>query len=454
MPNQKSLLAWPARHPARAGALGGWFQQGCGMLVALMLIPIATCFLTRDEAGIWFAFQGLVTMIGLLDLGFGFAISRQAAFTLGAGESTIAKGDFIHLAHGWQGVSQLFLLTRSLYRWLALAAAIAGLAAFEIFSRVGNLIPPETPGVRLCWYGMAGASVILILTAGQSAFVTGLGAVYQTRFLAGLYQLGAGAGAALAAWQGWGLPAMASSFALCALVQWLAVGCVRRRVAAPMRNIEPVNARPRSLAKLAKAALPVGGVIIFASLIYTIQPTVLGMLLGPDTVTPFYLAQKIALACNLLAMQAGLPQLPFFTRAWGAADFIASRNNMKKTLSRTLLLVILSTLGFYFLSPFVSSALLHHESYVGSATLLLMSVDLLLLGGTSIWGQYVLASGRNPFVISTVLTGLVSLGATVILVPRLGLTGLPVATIIAGLLFNYRKCLIEGSLLYKLLQKK
>ncbi len=81
-----------------------------------------------------------------------------------------------------------------------------------------------------------------------------------------------------------------------------------------------------------------------------------------------------------------------------------------------------------------------------------MSLDLIALGSTVIWAFYVLGSGKNPFVKSTIFTSLTSLIITVILVPRLGVAGLPISTLIAGVLFNYRMSIIEGRklLVYKL----
>lgn len=419
------------------------------MLVALLLIPVVTRYLSPQEAGIWFAFQGLVSMIGLLDLGFGFAISRQAAFTLGSTETTLAKNDFLHLDHGWTGVAQLFRLTRILYRWLAIAATGLGVALFEVFSRFGNLVPEVTPGVRMCWYAIAAASCLLILSAGHSAFLNGIGAVYQTRFLAGLYQLAAGAGAAFAAWAGWGLPAMGGSFAICAVGYRIIIGSVLKACTQPMRESAKIEPAQGSLGLLARAALPVGGVNVFASLIYTIQSPMLGFLLGPEKVAPFYLAQKIAMSCNMLAMQTALPQLPFFTRAFGNGKNALAFTNLQKTVLRTSIFVIIVGLGFYFFSPVAASILLHREKYIDDTTLFLMTLDLLFMGYSTIWGQYVLASGKNPFFVSTLLNGLWSLCATCYLVPILGLPGLPAATLIAGLAFNYRKCISEGLRLYK-----
>jgi hypothetical protein len=74
----------------------------------------------------------------------------------------------------------------------------------------------------------------------------------------------------------------------------------------------------------------------------------------------------------------------------------------------------------------------------------LMTIDLLFLGGSVVWGHYVLASGRNPFVLSTIFTGATSLCLTLSLAFPLGTMGLPLATLIAGLVFNYRRNLVEG----------
>lgn len=443
------LLVWPSTYPARAGAVAGWFQQGCGMLVALLLIPVVTRFMAPDQAGIWFAFQGLVSMISLLDLGFGFAISRQAAFTIGATEATVAKHDFIHLAHGWSGVAQLFLLTRTLYRWLAFMAALTAVFAFEVVTRVGNLVPPGTAGVRWCWYGMALASCILILTAGRSAFLNGLGAVYQTRFLAGIYQLAAGGGAAFAAWKGWGLPAMGISFAFCAVFYRFGVGIVSQSVTSSMREAPHIPPPEGSLKRLARAALPIGGVTIFGSLIYTIQAPLLGILLGPEKVAPFYLAQKIASSINVANMQTGLPYLPFFTRLLGQGQTKEAKNLMRNVTFRITAFALVGSVIFFFVSPLAASFLLKSGSYLDRSILGLIALDMFLLSSTVIWSQFVLAAGRNPFLIQTLATGITSLVASIVFVNEFGVFGLPLATITAGCMFNYRKYLFEGRALWK-----
>ena len=75
------------------------------MLVALLLVPISIQYLGPDRAGVWFAFQGLIAMLALLDMGFGFAGSRHAAFTLCVDYDTPPSQGFFLVPAGLDGVA-------------------------------------------------------------------------------------------------------------------------------------------------------------------------------------------------------------------------------------------------------------------------------------------------------------------------------------------------------------
>ncbi len=452
-PELAELLRWPARHPARAGALAGWLQQAASLGSAILLIPIVTAVLPPSQAGVWFAFQSLVGMIALVDLGFGFAIARQVAFTLAAGGKGSAGGDFVHLAPGWSGLAQLFGLTRRLYLLLALISFLLALASFELLANFGQLLPSATPDVRFCWYMLSVAIVFMILSGGQSAFLNGLGKVYQTRLIAAGYAVLAASGAALAAWMNWGLAGMGSFIALAALIQFIGTMMVRRFTAPLLRRVgfEPVP--PGSLKALARAALPVGGVNTFGALVYSAQTPLLGALLGPEKVAPFYLAQKIAQACNMAVMHTVSPQMPFFTRQFGAGDFCGALRLMDRTLVRTSVLVVLSSVAFFLLSPLAAKILLNRMDYLGTLPLALLALDVLFLGLTVPWAWFVLASGRNPFVPTTILCGVLTLLFCFLLVPRFGVAGIPLSSIMAGLLTNHWFALYRGLALLRMLRK-
>jgi O-antigen/teichoic acid export membrane protein len=412
-------------------------QQVVSLGSAILLIPIVTATLPSSEAGVWFVFQSLVGMIALVDLGFGFTIARQVAFTHGGGGENTLGSDFLNLAKGWPGVVQLLYLTRRLYVLLAAIAALLALLLFEVLANFGQLLPVLTLDVRMCWYALCVAIVFMILAGGQVAFLNGLGVIYQTRLLSAASLLVAASGAAIAALEGWGLTGMGASFGVAAVLQYAATLIVRGFATRKSRPhvVEPVP--PGSLKALAKAALPVGGVNVFGSLVYSAQVPLLGFLLGPEKVAPFYLAQRIAQACNMAVMHTVTPQMPFFTRQYGAGNFSGALHLMNQTLLRTTALIALSSVSFFFLSPLVAKVLLHRVDFLETWPLALLALDVFVLGLTVPWAWFVLASGRNPFVPTTILNGLLMLLLCFLFVPRVGVSGIPISSIVAGTLTNH-----------------
>jgi O-antigen/teichoic acid export membrane protein len=440
------IACWLKCNPTRAGAIAGWLQQAISLLVAVLLIPVVTRYLPAEEAGIWFAFQSIMAAIAIVDMGFGFAISRQVAFTSGAKASLQDQrnDDFIYLDEHPDNIGYLSSIVTMLYFRLAIAAALLACIAFEIIAHFGQLIPYNSSEIRLCWYTLALGAVVSINAAGQAAILNGLGLVYQTRILTALQLAAAGIGAAVAAAAGMGLVWMAASFALASMLYWAAIAAIRRRMVPVPRH--PLNAcRQKSLlSRIARVALPVGGVNVFGFLVYGVQTPLLGFLLGPSQVAPFYLAQKISTACTMFTMHIALPRLPLFTRMVGANNTTGAAALMLRTIKQTSLVTTALALAFYVFSPSLANILLNGELFVDGKTLLLMAVDLILLTVTVTWGHFVLASGRNPFVISTILTGISSVLLSVWLISLFGITGLPLATILSGLMFNYRVNLVEG----------
>jgi len=426
------LPTWLQRHPARAGALAGWIQQGASLGSALLLVPVATSLLSPADAGIWFVFQGLTAMLLLVDLGFGFAVARQVAFTAGKRQGTAANG-FIDLASGWDGIAQLFQLTRRLYLFLALVSGLVGLGMLELVSSTGQLSTIVSQSTRSCWYALVIAVMLMILAGRQAAFLIGLGAVYQVRLLSAAYQGIAAIGAATAAIIGWGLPGMGAAYAVVAAMHYLGVLCIRKRAAPKLREVVVPPLPSGSLGSLCKASLPIGGVNIFGSLMYTAQTPLLGLLLGPDKVAPFFLAQKIAFACNQAVLHTVSPQLPFFTRQYGAGEFGGALRLMDKTILRTVLLALIGSVMFFLLSPTVAGAFLPGSEYLNPSPLGLMAIDMFLLTVSVPYAWFVLNSGKNPFVVPTIVGGVLSLILSVFLAPRLGVSGIPLSSIIAGL---------------------
>jgi O-antigen/teichoic acid export membrane protein len=81
-----------------------------------------------------------------------------------------------------------------------------------------------------------------------------------------------------------------------------------------------------------------------------------------------------------------------------------------------------------------------------------MSLDYFFMAASVVWGQFVFAAGRNPFVLSTVLNGILNLALICLLCPQLGLIGIPLATLGSGILINYWYVTFKGVQLLQELQ--
>lgn len=436
------IKVFSEKHPARAGTLAGIFQQGCGVFAALLLVAAASAHLEPSLAGTWFAFQGLATAMALLDFGFGFALSRQISHALGSADGKIASDDFAPLASESISVSHLLSFSNVFYRWMALAITLIGFGLFEILDRFANFIPTDSIDARICWYFMITGSAFLSLAGGLTSFANGTGAIYQSRFAYGIYLLGSGAGAALSATMNWGLPMMGASFAFFSFIYWVLMGLLYNKMGNAL--VKTKEASQYSLVlRLFKVALPLGVVNFFGNLVFYIQPTLIGSLFGADKVASYFLAQRLAFSFSQIPFHFVTPQLPLFTTQIAAQDTRAS-DRMKKTILIGSALVIICSISFFILSPVFAFFLLKEIDFINSTTRFLMSLDMLLAGCSVLWGHFVLASGKNPFLTSTIAFAFTSIIGIFLFNEYFGISALPLSTMLAGLFFIYRKNFIEG----------
>src|SRR5438477_4475427 len=192
----QSLRNWIEAHPARAGTLAGWYQQGCGALAALIAVPLVIKNLGPSDAGLWFSFQSMLAIINLTDFGLSFVVSRQVAYSLRAiGERAEDCPDFLPTRIGWAGVSDVYEVSRKMFRWVSLLGLVVLVILYHIILPLGKLLPASTIDMALAWYLLGMATVLSLQTKPHQALLEGLARFYLTRFVAGTYQLAAGFGA-------------------------------------------------------------------------------------------------------------------------------------------------------------------------------------------------------------------------------------------------------------------
>jgi len=173
-----------------------------------------------------------------------------------------------------------------------------------------------------------------------------------------------------------------------------------------------------------------------------------------DQVKPYFVAQRVGQTLNGLLGQVFQSQMPRFTLELGAGDWIKARHRMARML--VLAGTGATTVGIFYwaASPAIVNLWLGPGAYVGPIMLLFMAVDYGLLAFTVPWAWFVLASGKNPFVLSTLSNGVLNLILIAALTPRLGLIGLPLAGILSGLASNHVYNIVQGRQLLSRLRRQ
>jgi O-antigen/teichoic acid export membrane protein len=391
----------------------------------------------------------------MTDFGFSFIFSRQIAWSLtteNAGTEESSLHDFVLTRGGWRGVSDVYAVSARVFLWVAVGALVLMILIFHCVLPLGHLLDTATPHTTIAWYFLSAATLFTLLARAHQSMLEGTGRIYLSNFLFGTYQLACGVGVIIALKAHGQLVAMALTIVASACLFYAATrwsvqryygGLLDRRATPP----------PELTRKLLRVALPMGLLNFSSFLVSSVQVPLIGSLLGATSVSGFYIAQKISQLLNRLVSHLALPQMPLFTSELGARLVFRPRRRMQRT---TMIIGVVSTMTFtifYLLSPTFIRMWVGRNQYVTSVTLGLLSLDAIIMSVTVVMAQFVLASGRNPFVLSTLLTGLLNVAMLWFLLPRIGVAGAAASSLIAGLCINYWFTVWEGLMTLRQLEQ-
>jgi len=437
--------------PVRAATLGNWFQQGCSLFATAVTLPFIIKHLPAYQVGLWLTFQSCLAVVGLTNFGFSFALSRQTAFVVGArDEKAFAeRSDFIRTSLGWDGISELYTAARILFNWSLLVAALLILAAFLFLERTGRVEMGTFP----LWLLM-GCGLLLNLSAQRFApFLDGLGFMAYSRGVGGLYQLVWSALAVGTLLVHPSLILLALAILIASILQLTAY----RWILFALGGGRLDRRRPLVaglVKRLFHIAAPLGMVFSASFCVSQVQIPLIGFFLGVEKVTPFYVAQRVGQTLFGLFNQIFQSQMPRFTQELGAADWPRAFHRMRRLLIFAAVGSISIGAAYWAGSPLLVRCWLGTGHYVGNGVLFFMALDYSLIAFTVPWAWFVLASGSNPFVLSTIGNGLLNLLLISALAPRLGLLGLPLSGILAGFATNQLYTVYKGEKLLSKLRRQ
>lgn len=301
-----------------------------------------------------------------------------------------------------------------------------------------DLVDGSPEEARLLWYTMLVTPCLLLLCARPVAMLNGVGQIFFTRILSAIY-FAVQAGGVVAAAMVFNsllmmaLSSMGCSIVYCLVVNRLAVNKLKQHVSFyPKKRVDI-----RLAFRFVGVAVPLGFVNIGAFLTSAIQVPLIGAILGPSVVAPFFLAQKIGQFLLQAALQFSVPKTIVFSNLIGKNAPQTARKSMLHALKYAAITIPVVQVIFIFIVPFIAPLLLVGNSFPNLFVIGLMGIDYGVLGFTALLAQFVLASGRNPFVITTLMNGLLNVFAMLIFVPRFGMLGIPMASLLAGFLLSY-----------------
>lgn len=444
LPKAAHLFTWLREHPVKASALSGWLQQACGTGGAILTIPIILHKLGDATAGLWFSLLGFITLFSLADFGFSPAISRQVAhsFKLDPNQESHAS-DLFATSPGWPGVSALYAASRVIFTRVTLGGVVLLVIAHELVLPWTSLLPSRNTESTWVWYLLGGTMLLSFQTRLSQAFLDGLGFMYVGRLISGVYQLAWNLLSIVVLWVWPGLIGMAVVLLVTSLVQYWAMHAALAHFTEGQLSFR--EKAPQGMAgRLWRPALPYGLVSSGGYLESAAQVPLLGSILGPSAVAPFYIALKIIGTMGAAVSQAMTSQWPFFTHECAQGHWKGARLRMRKTILIGFAFHLLAALFLYFASPWIVNLWVGPGHYLDRKTLLWVSASYLLGNLAALPVYFVLASGRNPFAITTLLHGVLTVAGVALLCPRFGIAGVPIASITAGLLTNFWFAPLQG----------
>jgi O-antigen/teichoic acid export membrane protein len=432
-----AALSWISSHPGKSGTLAGWYQQGCGVAATVCAYPLVVKHLTEVNAGIWFCFQGVLAAINLTDFGLTFVLTRQIAYSLHLTETGgLANTDFVGMGEGWQGVRDVYEVSRKIFHGVSAVAVLVLAILYVCITHFGKLAAHIGPQETLAWCLLGCGSVIFLQSKPSQAVLEGLAKLYVTRFILGNIQILSGIGVVLALLLGRGIVTMSAVVCGTAVLQWL---CLRHA----MWKLDGLRQSAHSelpnglISRFFRVAFPMGILNLSSFAVSYVQVPLIGIVLGPSLVPPFYLAQRIGQTLSTAVAQLVYPQMPLFTKDLANGDRPRAIGRLRRTVFFGIVGAAAANFFFLFATPSLVNAWLGPNRYVGVSILAVMSLDYLLMATGVVWAQFVFAAGRNPFVLSTVLNGVLNLLFIYFLCHSFGLIGIPLATLASGLLTNY-----------------
>ena len=423
------MSAPPEQEPAsavpRAIRLGVWtsyLNLGVTWAIQLLMVPLLLGHLGAATYGLYAALTSVVGYFSLLTFGSSLTVPRFVAD---------------HAARGERDALSRFVSTYfAVYLVMALTGLVAGFAVAPLLTKA-LIVPPQLVGAVAPAWRLVVAGWAAGLGAGfLQSLLIGLGQVHLSNLAASGRTVLNLALAAAILWSGGRLDALLVGLLVAALLSGIAL-FVLVRIFHPEIRIAPSLA---GLATLRRSGRPAAYYFLMQIAALAVMGTdniVISVFLGVDRVAAYAVAFQLW-ALAIAALWSGVDVLlPFFAR-WSALDEAERLRSSYLRVTKfafagtVLAAILLAAYGRQAIGWWVGPSL-----FVGNRVLWVFC--LLLLIATPIHTAALVLAGlgrhRAP-ALGGGVEAILNLALSILLVRRLGVLGVALGTLVAGVLTN------------------
>lgn len=436
----------------RSAVVWSWIFNGLRLSAVIILLPLLTKILSKPDMGFYMILNSLVAFVPLLDMGFLPAIARSISYAMAGAKELRAHGTE-STGNETSGPNfpllwQLLATTRSLYQVLALVVLL-GVGAWGTFA-VGLKIE-ETSNPQQAWlaWWLTLAGVVFEMYAGWwNTYLRGLNLVLtSTRILAGAYVLRLLLAATLLI-----LGAGLLSVPIAALISSFVQRTLSRRLAVRFLASAP---RPQThrddVLKLLLTLWPnswrVGVHCLSNALVVNLNITLLcPLVFDLDATGQYGLSLQIVNVLQGMASVWMLVKWPIMGQYISRRDWPPLRALVKQRLLLQYSTFVVMALVAVPLAPFLLQFIKTDKSLIPMQWMILLTVYSFAEMHLSSWATFVSLGNRLPFLPFTIATNIAGmlLSFLLLIYTNLGVGGLVIGPLVAGMLHNYWRWPREG----------
>ena len=415
------------------GGGAAWFSRGMNILLNLVVLPVLFAHLRKEELGVWLLLGQSWAALGVFDLGFSAILTRRVAFAYGKhgggrggvlSESAVAE------------ITDLAATGRSLFRWLALLAFTVSFGLGWSYLRNLDLHGLSVTTVWVSWGVLCLSQALGLWASSWSSLLQGVGYVGWDLVLGSLVSslillaqialvlLGGGL-------VGLAILAAAGSLLQRSLIVWF--GRSRRAELFVRRGRYKKALVREMLSPALRAWLTSLGYLLVAN---TDQFFIVGSQ-GTSAIPAYRAAFLLVINLHFLSgVFCGASQV-FVSQLWQAGELGQVRSILRRNALIGLLAMGSGAGAILALGPTLFEFWLGPGNFIGYPVLGIFLATFIFEHHANVFSSCGRATDDEAYAVSSIASGVMKLFLAWTLMPRLGLAGLALSTLLAQGASNY-----------------